>query len=66
MDLVQPAEHRPGANRAHRWAVQRPWGVELEIAPKADEAERARLARALDELVAWATALRSRMESGPV
>jgi hypothetical protein len=36
--------------------------MQLDLAPPADDAERAKLASALDELMARATALRSRME----
>jgi hypothetical protein len=40
--------------------------VQLDLAPPADEAERAKLAGALGELIAWATKLRSRLEPDAV
>jgi hypothetical protein len=40
--------------------------MQLDLAPPADEADRAKLASAPDELIAWATALSGRMEPGPV
>jgi hypothetical protein len=40
--------------------------TQLDLVPPADEADRAKLASVLDELIAWATALRSRVEPGSV
>jgi ParB family chromosome partitioning protein len=62
---------RPELPRGRRGEVDRALArvrelMQLEIAPPSDEAERARLAQALDELIAWATALRGRMEPGTV
>jgi hypothetical protein len=39
--------------------------MQLDLAPPADDADRAKLASALDEPIAWATAPRGRLEPGP-